>query len=48
MRILVTGSTGHIANVLIRELLKKGYNDITAFIRNGEKSAWLDGLMLEI
>ena len=48
MRILVTGSTGHIANVLIRELLKKGYNDITAFIRNGEKSAWLDGLNIKL
>lgn len=43
MKVLVTGATGHIGNVLVRSLLKNGY-DVTAFVRNKEKLNALDGL----
>lgn len=43
MKVLVTGATGHIGNVLVRSLLDKGY-DVTAFVRNKEKLNALDGL----
>ena len=43
MKVLVTGATGHIGNVLVRSLLKNGY-DVTAFVRNGEKTNLFNGL----
>lgn len=46
MKIVVTGSTGHIGNVLIRELIKKGYTDVSAFIRTGEKVNIFEGLKI--
>lgn len=47
MKVLVTGATGHIGNVLVRALLKKGY-DVTAFVRNMETLESLDGLNISL
>jgi dihydroflavonol-4-reductase len=43
---LVTGATGHIGNVLVRQLLKRGEN-VRALIPHGESRAPLAGLSLE-
>lgn len=43
MKILVTGASGHIGNVLVRDLVKKGY-DVTAFLKSGEKAEYLEDL----
>ena len=45
--IVVTGATGHIGNVLIRELLSRG-QDIRAVIPPFEDTASLDGLTVEM
>ena len=45
--ILVTGATGHIGNVLVRELLGGGQH-VRALVRHGKKPAALAGLDVEI
>jgi dihydroflavonol-4-reductase len=45
--ILVTGATGHIGNVLVRELLAQG-NAVRALILPGEDRAPLEGLAVEV
>lgn len=45
--ILVTGATGHIGNVLVRQLLRRGEN-VRALILPGEDCCSLDGLDVEI
>ena len=45
--VVVTGATGHIGNVLVRELLTKG-ETVRAFIPPGEDTKPLDGLNVEI
>ena len=37
MKVVVTGATGHIENVLVRDLIKKGY-EVTSLVLN-EKDA---------
>lgn len=44
--IVITGATGHIGNVLVRELLKNG-EYIRAFVYSHEDASSLDGLMVE-
>ena len=43
---LVTGATGHLGNVLVRELVEKG-KKVRALILPTEKSASIDGLNVE-
>lgn len=45
--ILVTGATGHIGNVLVRELVERG-NSIRALVMRGEDSRAIDGLGVEL
>ena len=45
--IVVTGATGHIGNVLIRELLSRG-EYVRAVIPPFEDTASLDGLKVEM
>jgi dihydroflavonol-4-reductase len=47
MKNLVTGATGHIGNVLVKELLKRGEN-VRAFVLPGEDLSPLAGLEIEI
>ena len=35
MKCVVTGASGHVGNVLVRELVKKGY-EVTALIHENE------------
>jgi dihydroflavonol-4-reductase len=44
---LVTGATGHIGNVLVRELLRRGER-VRALVRPGKKPFALEGLEVEI
>lgn len=44
--IVVTGATGHIGNVLVRELLEKG-EKVRALVYPNEDASSLDGLMVE-
>jgi dihydroflavonol-4-reductase len=44
---LVTGATGHIGNVLVKELLKKG-EKVRAFVLPGEDLSPLEGLDVEL
>ncbi len=44
---LVTGATGHIGNVLVRELLEHGQR-VRAFVRPGKTPVALEGLDVEI
>ena len=44
---LVTGATGHIGNVLVKELIKKG-EKVRAFVLPGEDLSPLTGLPIEI
>lgn len=43
MKCVVTGATGHIGNVLVRYLVKRGY-EVTAFVKEGEKIDFLKEL----
>lgn len=45
--VVVTGATGHIGNVLVRELLSRGEN-VSVVIPPFEDTACLDGLQLEM
>jgi dihydroflavonol-4-reductase len=45
--ILVTGATGHIGNVLVRELLERGEH-VRVLVRPGKKTPALTGLDVEI
>lgn len=45
--VLVTGATGHIGNVLVRELIGRGQH-VRALVRPGRKPAALAGLDVEI
>lgn len=45
--IAITGATGHIGNVLVRELLAKGYKDIRVLVFPKENMAPLEGLPVE-
>ena len=45
--ILVTGATGHIGNVLVRELRKQGY-PVRALVLPGESLKPIEGIDLEI
>lgn len=47
MKCVVTGATGHIGNVLIRKLLKKGY-EIRAFVLQNENTKCIEDLNVEI
>lgn len=44
--ILVTGATGHIGNVLVRELVSRG-EKVRAFLLRGEDASPLEGLAVE-
>ena len=44
--VIVTGATGHIGNVLVRELLKQG-EQVRVLIRPGSTELPLDGLNVE-
>ncbi len=44
--VIVTGATGHIGNVLVRELLKKG-EKVRVFIKDGSSELPLEGLDVE-
>ena len=43
MKCIVTGATGHIGNVLVRQLVKQGY-EVTAFVLKGENIEFLKEL----
>jgi dihydroflavonol-4-reductase len=45
--ILVTGATGHIGNVLVRQLLERGRN-VRALVRPGKRPLALEGLEVEL
>jgi dihydroflavonol-4-reductase len=45
--ILVTGSSGHIGNVLVRKLIERGER-IRVMTKTGEKPEWLSHLELEV
>ena len=45
--IVVTGATGHIGNVLVRKLLRRGAQ-VRVLMLRGEDSAHLRGLPLEL
>ena len=45
--ILVTGATGHIGNVLVRQLLERG-EDVRVLVRPGKMPPALEGLNVEI
>lgn len=47
MTILVTGATGHLGNVLVRELLARG-ETVRALVLPGDRLDSLRGLMLEV
>jgi len=47
MKVLVTGATGHIGNVLIRELLVRGQK-VRAMVMPGEDLEPLNGLDVEV
>lgn len=44
--VLVTGSTGHLGNVLVRLLVERGYS-VRVFVQPGENMDCLEGLALE-
>lgn len=45
--ILVTGSSGHIGNVLVRQLVEQGKN-VRIMTRSGKKPSWLEHLPLDV
>lgn len=45
--ILVTGSSGHIGNVLVRQLIEQGKN-VRIMTKDGKKPAWLEHLNLDV
>jgi dihydroflavonol-4-reductase len=45
--ILVTGSSGHIGNVLVRQLIEQGKN-VRIMTKDGKKPAWLEHLDLDV
>lgn len=45
--ILVTGSSGHIGNVLVRQLVEQG-KPVRIMTKNGKKPAWLEHYDLEV
>jgi dihydroflavonol-4-reductase len=45
--ILVTGSSGHIGNVLVRQLIDQGKN-VRIMTKDGKKPAWLEHLNLDV
>ena len=45
--ILVTGSSGHIGNVLVRRLIEQG-EQVRVLSKTGKKPEWLDHLELEV
>ena len=45
--ILVTGSSGHIGNVLVRQLVEQGKN-VRIMTKDGKKPLWLEHLNLEV
>jgi dihydroflavonol-4-reductase len=45
--ILVTGSSGHIGNVLVRQLLEQG-KYVRIMTKDGKKPAWLEHLNLDV
>lgn len=47
MKCIVTGATGHIGNVLIKELIRNGY-EVTAFVRNSESINYIKDLDIKI
>ena len=47
MRVVVTGATGHIGNVLVRDLIKKGY-EVTSLALNEKDGEILKGLDTKI
>ncbi len=46
MRCIVTGATGHIGNVLVRKLYKKGY-EVVAFVLKNDNIDMFNGLNIE-
>lgn len=46
-KVIVTGATGHIGNVLVRELLRCGY-EVTAFVLKEEDTSYLQELQVPI
>ena len=47
MKCVVTGASGHIGNVLVRELIKNGY-EVKAFVLENENVEYLKELQIEI
>ena len=47
MKCVVTGASGHVGNVLVRELVKKGY-EVTALIHENENIDYLKELNVVI
>lgn len=47
MKVVVTGATGHIGNVLVRDLIKRGY-DVTSFALDEKDAEVLKGLNTKI
>lgn len=45
--ILVTGSSGHIGNVLVRDLVEQG-KPVRIMTKDGQKPAWLEHLNLDV
>ena len=46
--ILITGAGGHIGNVLVKHLYKKGYKDLRLFLQEGEDVSYIEKYAAEI
>lgn len=46
--ILITGATGHLGNVLVAELFKRGYKDLRFFVAENDDISYVKGYAKEI